>query len=315
MKQPPILVTGAPRSSTTFLGNMLALPDYIVYVDEPFNTQTGIEGVGTAFPSPARPGGLNSLEVEYADLVEQLLSGRARFKPSRLRPGTRNPARWLARAMFISRENLAYRVQSLDPRKQRYLIKDPMAFTLSEYLHQRFGMQTVVIMRHPLSTVASYKRLDWHYDVEKELLPWAVPMSNELKKAVSKLDVKNLKDVERWSLLWLTVYSVLDEFMKRNPDMIFLTHEELSTNPHGTLEKLYSMLGLEYSPSIRQKVTEYTNAENPVQATDNQVHVLHRNSAEVIRGWKKLLTPEEVKTIHDICGSFAGRYYSDSSWK
>lgn len=315
MKQAPILVTGAPRGSTTFLGTMLALPSHVLYVDEPFNIQTGIEGVHEAFPSPVRAGGVDDLDVEYAAVVERLLAGKARFKQSELRPATNNPVRRLARDRLVSRENVAYKLQSRNPRKQRYLIKDPMAFTLSEYLHRRFSMQTVVIMRHPLSAVASYKRLNWHYDVETELLPWAVSMSPELKKVVSKLDLKALSEIERWSLLWLTVYGVLDEFMKRNPDMLFVTHEELSTNPHETLEKLYAALGLKYTPRVRQKVTEYTNAANPASATDNQVHVLRRNSAAVIRGWKKILTPEEVKTVRNICGPFASRFYPDSSWE
>lgn len=313
MKQVPILVTGAPRSSTTFLGKMLALPSHVLYVDEPFNELTGIEGINKTFPIPLHDEGLPGTDEIYTDIVEGLLHGDAHFKPSVLRPATRNPLRQLARELWVSRENLDYRIQSKNPLKQRYLIKDPMAFSLSEYLHRRFEMETVIIMRHPLSTIASYKRLNWHYDIG-EVVAWVRTMCTDLEQALQAIESNTYSEVEQWALLWMAVYGALERFIERNPEMVLVTHEELSLSPHVTLKNLYDKLELPFTARIEQKITEFTNASNPTNPTGNQVHVLHRNSAENINRWKKILTDEEMKAIRAITGPFVSRYYPDSSW-
>ena|GEM_PF-1202642 len=313
VKQAPILVTGAPRSSTTFLGKMLALPGHVLYVDEPFNVQTGIEGLQKTFPSPLHEAGLNGLDMEYAEVVEQLLKGDAQFRPSELRPATKNPLRQLARELWVSREFLDYKWQSKNPLKQRYLIKDPMAFSLSEYLHRRFDMEAVVIMRHPLSTIASYKRLNWHYDTG-EVVAWARTMCADLEQVMQSAGLAVHGEVEQWALFWLAVNGVLENFIERNPAMLFVTHEELSLFPHDTLERLYGQLGLPFTARIKQKVTEHTNPSNPINPTDNRIHVLHRNSAENLNRWKHILTVEEAEVIQKITGPFVSRYYPESSW-
>ncbi|HSX05326.1 MAG TPA: sulfotransferase [Candidatus Saccharimonadales bacterium] len=311
MKHAPILVTGAPRSGTTFLGKMLALPRHVLYVDEPFNSQTGIEGVRTFFPHPLewQEGGTEP----YADVVRQLFSGEAQFKPSELRASTKNPLRQLARELWVSRENLNYKLQTHSPLKRRFLIKDPMACYLSEYLYRQFSMKTVVIMRHPLSTIASYKRLGWHYDVAGLLVRSGVAGA-ELGQALRSVELATMSDIEAWSLLWLHIYTALREFMKRNPSMIFITHEELSLRPQHILARLYDLLELPFTLRVSERITAHTNAENPIDPTDNQPHVLHRNSAENVNRWKKILTDDEMAKIRHITGPFVSQYYPESSW-
>ncbi len=314
MKQAPILVTGAPRSGTTFLGKMLALPRHVLYVDEPFNIETGIEGVHHIFPNPfERHNGTSTIDTLYSELVEDLLRGTARFKPSALRPATQNPLHQLARDLLVSRENVTYKLQTRNPFKKQLLIKDPMAFTLSEYLHKEFNMQTVVLMRHPLSTIASYKRLNWHYDV-REMLEWIAPLSQHVAEVVERFDVAALNDVERWSFFWLSVYGTLTHYIDRNPGMLSITHEDLSLAPYDVLKSLYEKLNLKFTPAIQRQITSYTSADNPIEPTNNLVHVLHRNSAKNIDRWKHILTTDEVETIHTITGAFTEKFYPDSSW-
>ena len=48
-------------------------------------------------------------------------------------------------------------------------------------------METVVIMRHPLSTIASYKRLNWHYDTD-EVIAWARTMCKDLDHVLQTME-------------------------------------------------------------------------------------------------------------------------------
>jgi hypothetical protein len=292
---------------------MLALDNHLLYVDEPFNVQTGLRRIQTPFPyvNTLHPGAAS----EYTDIVQEFLDGNAQFKASTLRPPTKNPLRQAARELLVSRESLAYKLQTKSPLKQRYLIKDPTACFLSEYLYRQFHMDVVIIMRHPASTIASYRRLGWQYDMHTLLRENPALRHDHLEKVFRGVNTKKLTAIEAWSYLWLAIYSVLETYRARNSGMHFVTHEALSLNPCDTFADLYGQLGLNFSSSIRQKVAEHTSSENPTGPTDNQPHVLHRNSAANISRWKGLLEPDEVRTIKAITGPIADNYYSALSWE
>ena len=72
--RPGILITGSPRSGTTFVGRMLALPRSIGYLDEPFNVQIGMTWVPRQFVVAA------PAEVEEVlNLAETYSISRARI--------------------------------------------------------------------------------------------------------------------------------------------------------------------------------------------------------------------------------------------
>jgi hypothetical protein len=314
MIRPTVLVTGAPRSGTTFLGKMLAMQPSVLEVEEPFNVETGVEGMEQHFlyiRAKARKG--SAAQRKYQPIIEDLLAGRAWYKQSALRPDTSNPIRRLARNTLVSRQNIAYRMYTNSPLKTSYVIKDPNACFISEYLDTHFPVQTVVIMRHPASTIASYKRLGWHYRLENFTSQREL-MKDFLQPYLGPVKIDSLNAVEAWSYFWLCIYVVLEEFLARDENMTLITHEQLSTNPHATLNLLYNRFELEYSPEIAKEVDRYTSADNPVDPRNNVVHDLQRNSAEVIHRWKKILTPEEISTIRSITEPIARKHYKNSSW-
>src|SRR5580692_3708234 len=95
-----ILVTGAPRSGTTFLGKMLALNIDVQEIEEPFNTETGIVGVDQPFVYLRSGERLSKEQKLYDVLINDLLDGKAWYKPSSLRPETKNPIRQVARNLL-----------------------------------------------------------------------------------------------------------------------------------------------------------------------------------------------------------------------
>jgi hypothetical protein len=305
----PILVTGAPRSGTTFLGRMLSLPRSVSYVDEPFNVQTGIKGVYRQF---LYVGKKSTQASDYTKLVRELLAGQSTFKQSNIATSQSLPKR-LMRRSFVSRKHLLYRLAAHSPFHQRYLVKDPMACFASEYLHRNLGMKTVVIIRHPASTVASYKRLGWRFALN-DLTTQAELMQRHLEPVLGTVNVQNLTPVQEWSYLWLSIYTALDTYLAKNAKMLLVRHEDLSLTPLYYFEKLYEQLGLSFTGHIQHQIVMHTREGNPVEPPQNAAHVLRRNSALNIHRWKQILTPEEIAEVRQITEPFASRYYAANEW-
>jgi hypothetical protein len=314
MKKPSILVTGAPRSGTTFLGAMLALPSGILEIEEPFNFETGIEGLDKPFlymPAHTEP---SEEDERYVELINTLLEGGAWYKQSPLRAETNNPLKQLARSLLVSRQNLGYKLQTMNPFMDRYIIKDPNACFMAEYMDKCFQTKTVVIMRHPTATIASYKRLNWRYSLAG-LQNQSALMKDFLEPIIGGIHPNKISAIEEWSYLWVCIYTVLTQCADRDPNMTLITHDQLSRQPQETMSMLYEKFGLLYTPHIQKEVEKHTSSENPADPRDNAVHDLYRNSAEVNERWKKLLDPDEVSTIRRITESIAYLYFDKDSWE
>ena len=303
----PILVTGAPRSGTTFVGKMLALPYHVAYVDEPFNSLTGVKGVDAWFPY------MTEGQPEHEKLVRDVIEGRSSFKHSLLREETTNPLRKLARDMFVSRENLEHKLDAYNPLKQRYLIKDPIASFSSEYLHREFGFHTVIVMRHPASMVASHKRLGWRYNLD-EFKHQAELMDEHLHEILQHVDTAKVGLVEEAAYLWLAVNTVLEKYAARNEKMIIVRHEDLSRDPLPEFIRLYDKFNLPFSQRVQRKIKEHTGATNSAEPENNVAHQLKRDSVSNLSRWKKILTEKETELVRSITAPLADKYYTAAEW-
>jgi hypothetical protein len=308
---PHILVTGAPRSGTTILGRLLSLPNQVIYIFEPFNQDIGLEGIDRSFAYLDDDPDLR--EEKYDAILRDLLNGRARFKINPWREKNPTPIKRIGRQFFRSGMQLRYQLDSASPFKRRYLIKDPMASYAAQYLHRTLGMQTVIIVRHPASTIASYKRLAWRFNL-KHLTSQPKLMERYLEPVLGGLDVSALSAVEEWSYLWLANYTVLDVFLRQNPDMIMVRHEDLSLSPIPTMKRLYTELNLPFTWRVRTQIIRDTQKGNTVNPPAHVAHVLRRDSESTIDRWRTILTPPEIATIERITRPLAEKYYPSAHW-
>src|SRR6185437_11687325 len=124
----PILVTGAHRSGTTWVGRVLAASTNpaLGYLWEPFNPRH-------------RPG---TFPVRFPRYFEYLCAenGRPYVEP-----------------MSAA---LAFRDR---PGGAAALVKDPIALFSSEWLAATFGMRVVVMIRHPAAFAVSIRRRNWRH--------------------------------------------------------------------------------------------------------------------------------------------------------
>jgi hypothetical protein len=297
----PILVTGAPRSGTTFLGQILALPSRVTYIDEPLNYQIGMKGVKQQFiylfDGAAK-------EEYYVRLLKGLLSGRARFKHHSLsKPPTSFPDA-AVRLRIQLRQYFRYKVTGLDFSPWRYLLKDPMACFSAEYLHQKMQMPTVIIVRHPAAVIRSYRQLGWRFSLS-HLVNQPDLMKHYLKPVLSQININNVSDIEEGALLWTSIYKVLSVYAERNPNMILIRHEDLSAEPEVMFERLYRRLGLPFNDWFVGRIRDYTNISNPVSPPDGVAHQLRRNSRAIASQWHDGFTQRELLRIWELTANVA----------
>ncbi len=308
----PILVTGAHRSGTTFLGRMLALSPQIGEVYEPFNIKVGVHGFkyfNTYIKENHRD------EAYYEKIISDVLNGKAKYRRIPLtnkREPTTLPQK-IVRLVFKSGANLSYLRARYSPWVDRYLIKDPIACMSSEWLHRKFGMDVVVLIRHPAAFTASLKRLGWRFDF-KHFFEQQELMDDHLAPYFKGIDTERLSIIEEGSLLWNCIYSVLFKYIERNPAFIAVRHEDISYDASAELKRLYERLNISYTPRIEKRIRQYTGENNPTDPKNNRTHVLKRNSRDNTTRWKKILTSEEISQIKRLTGDLASRYYGEHEW-
>ena len=301
----PILVTGAHRSGTTWVGRMLALSPRVGLIHEPFNPITPA-GISTAPFDRFFRYVCAENEGPYVDPLSQTLSFS--YDLRRQLPEIRSP-RQFARA---GRDLASFTVSRV--RRARPLLKDPIAVFSSEWLESRFGAQVVILIRHPAAVASSLKRLGWTHDfadfLDQPLLlrDHLGPFEDDIRDfAERERDI-----VDQAILLWRLIYSTVATFRARHPDWTFLRHEDISRQPVPAFELLFATLGIEFDDSIRRGIAAHSDPGNPVELRES--HDVHLDSRAGVDSWRRRLQAEDIERIRIGVADVAPTFYSDADW-
>ncbi|MBK9925619.1 MAG: sulfotransferase [Anaerolineales bacterium] len=301
----PILVTGAHRSGTTWVGRMLAADSETGYISEPLNVLH-------------RPGVLRAQvkhwyqyicdenEDEYlTPLQETLQFDYHLFSEIR-------SLRSFKDVLRMGRDfTLFYRALLSG---QRALVKDPFAVFSTPWFAKKLNCKVVITVRHPAAFAGSLQRLDWSFDFN-DLLGQPLLMRDHLEiyrnemQAVKKDDI-----IGQASLLWKMIYASVHSTRKLNPDFIVVRHEDISRDPINGYRDLYAKLGLDFSSRVEQFILNSSSSENPKELSKKKTHSVKLDSAANIKSWKKRMPEETVKRIREITDDVSRLYYSDEEW-
>ncbi len=303
----PILVTGAHRTGTTWVGKMLAASDEAAYISEPLNVLH-------------RPGVMRTKvsywyqyihthnQQEYEPAFKELL--QLRYHP------------WLEiKSLHSSRDLLRmlrdWRIFYVGKkRRQCPLLKDPFAVFSIPWFYHTLGCQVVVTVRHPAAFASSLKRLNWPFDFnhllsQPELMhDWLEPYRPQMQTLVNQPE--NI--IGQASLLWCMIYQVIQSYREQIPDLLVVRHEDLSADPIGEFMKLYDRLGLHFTQEARETILGATSSENPKELSNKKVHAVQLDSKANISNWKRRLQKEEIDHIHEYTAQVARVYYPEESW-
>jgi hypothetical protein len=307
----PILVTGAHRSGTSWVGQMIAQSPGVCYIHEPFSVSDapGPGICGVTFENWFTHIDATNERRYYAALRKTIALDYALGAAVRSIRGSGDLRRVLDEYLLVTMHRL---------RRSRALLKDPIALLSAEWLAERFDMSVVVLVRHPAAFVSSIKRLNWlhpfeHFTRQERL------MDTLLRPFASQVEVYATTEQSLFDqaiLLWKILHHAIAQYRQRHPDWIFLRHEDLSRDYLNGFRTLYRCLDLEFTDSVAAAIEEYCKASNPTEvvAPVGSDAALRRNSRSNIWNWQQRLTSAEISRIRDSVEDVSRVFYADEDW-
>jgi hypothetical protein len=301
----PILVTGSPRSGTTWLGQMIASHPSVVYVWEPFNyyNRPYYAPMHCWFQHVTA-----EQEASFRKYLRPLLEFRYPWLEAVLE---RRTARRFVGATQRTVTAWWQRLTGCRP-----LMKDPIALFSAEWLARTYGMDVIVLIRHPAAFVSSLKRLNWRYRFhnfvqQPELLNGLLRPFAEQILAHHRVEQSLIDD---GILLWRVVHHVIRHYQQHHPDWIFLRHEDISQHPLEEFARIFERIGLPMTPEVRCAIEAHSSEDNPHEAGDQVIHQLKRHSKANIWNWRQRLSAEEIACIRAGTEDLAPSWYGDADW-
>lgn len=306
--QSPLLVTGAHRTGTTWVGKMLAASGETAYISEPLNIwhRPGVFSVPTTRWYTYI---CNENENEYLEGIRQTLTYRYHLLAEIRSLQSRKDL------LRMGRDAGTFLQGRL--RSQRPLLKDPFAIFSAPWFKERLGCQLVITIRHPAAFVSSLKRLGWVFDfgdlLEQSLLmrDWLEPFRLQMEAMLKKPE----DVIGQGSLLWQVIYHTVTCFQNQYPDFLVVRHEDLSLDPLNGYHSLYTHLGLDFNAKAQNTIENSSSTDNPGEVSRTAVHSYRLNSQANLHNWKKRLAPEEIERIRAATEITTQHFYPELDWE
>lgn len=308
LEKAPILITGAHRSGTTWVGKVLSQDPQIAYVSEPLHLDHSLgvlkQPVDTWYQYICDENG-EQFYSAYQDTI--------RFN-YQLRDGLKNikdftSAGKLVRDLFSFSSNRLY--------DKRILLKDPFAVVSVPWFLDQLNARVVIMVRHPLSFVSSLHRLGWQFDFEN-ILQQPLLMRDYLESFrddMIQVKQQNEDIISQGILLWKMIYSIVEQYKDQGLNVMIIRHEDLSRTPQKIFVEICDYLGIVSSENINKAIHRSTQNSNPSELEENYEHTIYLNSVKSLSNWKKRLKESDVLRIVSGTQGVAGNFYLREEWK
>ena len=305
LSQAPILVTGAHRSGTTWVGRMLAADEGVAYLSEPLNVlhRPGVFAarvphwytyITAENEADFLPAFRDLLNYDYHILAE-LRSIRSRKD-----------------ALRMVRDFHSFFVGSTHA--ERPLLKDPFAVFSTPWFASRLGCQVVITVRHPAAFASSLKRLGWSFDFA-DLLAQPLLMRDRLERDRALMESIAADDIiGQAALLWKLIYRTVHADAQAHSQFCVVRHEDLSRDPVPGFRELYGSLGLSFTPRAEKTILDSSSSENPKEPPKDKAYSVRVDSRAGLGNWRKRLSEEEIRRIREITEGAWQLYYAGESW-
>ncbi len=305
----PLLVTGAHRSGTTWVGVTLAASNGVAYLPEPFNLDHLSPGLCAArFPHWFMRI-TEETSSEYHDDIAKMLRWGFSWRDAAV--ASARSARACVRAVQVARTFRTARNHQCRP-----LVKDPIALFSAEWLADTFGMDVVVLIRHPAAFAASLLRIGWRFDFNNFLSQPSL-MTGDLAPFAREIELAARRPpspLAEASLMWKSLYRTVDRYVGQRPDWMFVRHEDLSADPARGFEALCGQTGISFAGSVADTLRRNSSAQNPVDAPTGVAHSLLRDSQANATSWRRRLDPRDIAAIRASVEEISSRFYTDAEW-
>lgn len=277
----PILVTGMPRSGTTWFARLLA--------SGPSTALTGRE--------PMNPRGR-----QYA--LGGTLGGWTRLESptSRQRRALRTSYRGWNPAVY---SRYGHRQWAAPWPWTRIVVKDPFAMLSMPVVHDVTGTRPVLLYRHPGAALVSFRRMGWNPGLA-ELGPI---VDHFLEKhgptaGVSPL-TDGLSEVAAMGWFWNALYGMaLHDAERLGPSVLVVSHHDAARGGASFSRALYSTLGLPWHERVARQLDQQDGGQ---QVDPSALHNLGRAPAQVAQEWRSKLGQDERAQLDDITAEVQAR--------
>jgi Sulfotransferase family len=262
-----VLVTGMPRSGTTWLARALA----------------GAPGAGLPGREPMnpRPG--------------QFALGGTLDGWTDLRHPTPQQVRVLRRCYrgLEPRTYSRYGLSSLGALLpwRTTIVKDPFALLSVPAIVALTGATPVVVYRHPGAVLASYRRMGWTANTDE------MRRLQGQDRAAPPAD-----DVDAMAEVWTFLHRGVLEWLPEVPGAILVSHGEVSRGGGVAIERLARLCGLD-APRTPTPAGEAPPREATPSVPGHRLHSFDREPEEVVSGWRARLSATEVERLEGVTTS------------
>ncbi len=251
---------------------------------------------------------VGELEEEYRASLERTLGFRYSYREELVAlESVRDAARMVR---DVGRWAL-YRVRNARP-----IMKDPIAVFSTEWLAETFAIDVLFLVRHPAAFASSLIRLGWTTDFN-EFLAQPELIATHLEEFAEDIESAAADPpslIDQAILLWRMIYAPAHGLAVQHPDWLFMRHEDISRDPVRMFDQAYSRLGLTLTDAAHRSILAHSDGSNPDAAPGDQVHLLKRNSAANVSGWKTKLREDEIRRIRVGVESGSSEFYGDEDW-
>lgn len=309
MQAPPILVTGAHRSGTTWVGQVLSVPPEVAYLHEPLNltTRPGICAVPKDNWYPYIESGN---EAQYFPALQDTIHYRYNVAAE-----IGSSPRLVDLARLI--RDLATFSANRYFHKPRVLIKDPFALFSAAWFEKEVGTRNVILIRHPAAFISSILKKGWAFPFQHWLnQPNLIEnLLSPFRQEIELHAKSELPLIDQAILLWNSIHYVISGYQKQYPDWLFVKHEALCEAPKEQFRSLYQELDLPWTSQVESYISSRSSSENPIDPIENTVFDIHRNSKSVISVWKDRLTKDQIDHIRQKTEAVYESFYGDADWQ
>jgi len=292
-----ILVTGAPRSGTTAIGQMLALGRTVGTLHEPFNQIVGMREVTRYFEVP---GSGEFPELRLDECVANLRQPRLSLKknPFPREQGLRRTLKQIGggRAM------MSYLACRANPFLTEIIWKDPFACFAARRLRTVHEIPVVAVARDPFAVAGSFKRMRWSFDLDDIATRHSALGTGLVARSLPGWDERSTPAING-ALLWHIIHDTLLKWCQRSVPILLVNLDDVLTAPVVAYSRLYLALGLSWTPPIESRIARhYGRKTAKASPREGRPHDKDRDLASINLYWRGLLDSKEIEVIDSLNG-------------
>jgi hypothetical protein len=304
----PILITGAHRTGTTWVGKVLAQDPGIAYVSEPLHlhhsrgvldhpVDAWYQYICDENDDPYYFAYLKTLQYNYQ--LWSAIKNITDFKSA-------------GKIVVDQLSFLSHKI--LD---RRILLKDPFAVFSVPWFIDRFRTKVLIMVRHPLALISSLQRLNWQFDfdflLDQPLLmrDFLEPFRDEMMHTNQNKDNILLQGI----LLWRMIYTVVHRYSLEIPEISIIRHEDLSLEPVKIFSHICDSLDVGQTEAIKKAAHLSSRTSNPAEVSQNDEHAVYLDSRANLSNWRKRLSESDIHKIVEGTMDVAEKFYRPEEWK